>query len=331
LSERIPPEQSSVSKNLRPNERGLESLSEEERKAWHLLVPAHKISAIQPESFTGYDQQAIKRDLEAVEKKEQIFSREGSGEQARTQRRAELLEAMLNEQISAKATKWLGNDSESIVASRYDDIFNGVDLILEMVREEGFKHLALNIDVTSSPSHLYEKLSGIKEKIRSGTLSRVKYFRSKGTQPKFMGELSNLPKVVIGVDAKTIRELSMLRIDYHTARKGSKLEENGAEIRKSLAKKAGEALRKMAKHRIQILIIKEIELQLHAFSEFARKHNQEEAASAYESALETIGQIKASKQSPNNPDLKIILSQEDAEKNDNDEVYQALALALKDL
>lgn len=315
------------------DENGLEKLSEEERKTWHLLVPAYRRSAINPETFTDYDPEIIKEDLGAVAKMEAKFKKDSNPIQAASERRGEILEALLNEVISLPATKWLGQNTESIVASRYDDIFNGVDLVTEIVQEEGFKHLALNIDITSSSGHLEEELLKIKKQILTNEpedkLTKVKYFTSKRMRPKFIGGLSGIPKVLIGTDASAIRELSLLRIEHHTARKGAKLPQNSPEIQKSLMQKANESLRKLAKHRLQFLIIKEIEIQLEAFAQFARNNKKEEIAQEYESVLETVRQIKRSKLNPQDKKLLILLSPEDEEKNNNDKVFQALQSALK--
>ena len=275
MPEKIPPEQIPAVERSRLNDQGLEKLSEEERRAWQLLVPAYKKGAIQLELCKDYDRQVVRRDLKLIEEKKRTFAKEHSPEQAVFQRRAELLEALLNEQINAPTTKWLGENSESMIASEYDDIFNGIDLIVEISQEVGLRHLALSIDITSSSIHLFEKLSEIKDNIRKGYLSKVKYFRSKSMQPRFMRELSNIPKVVVGVDARTIRNLSLLRVEYYSAKKGAKLEQNSPDIRKALAKKANQILHKIAKYRTQMLILEEIELQLKTFVEFARQNHQE--------------------------------------------------------
>jgi len=194
LLEKTPSTQSEKSPaTIELNEAGLENLSEEERKTWHFLVPAYRRSAIDPETFTNYDLEIIKEDLEAVVKMELKFKQDSNPVQAASERRGEILEALLNECINLPATKWLGQNTESIVASRYDDVFNGIDLITEIIQEEVFKHLALNIDITSSARHLEEELLKIKRQILAtepeNKLTKVKYFTSKRTRPKFTHEL----------------------------------------------------------------------------------------------------------------------------------------------
>ena len=51
-----------------------------------------------------------------------------------------------------KVNNWLGPEATAIKSSRYDDIKNGVDNIVEFHKEEDFSssHLALAIDETFS-------------------------------------------------------------------------------------------------------------------------------------------------------------------------------------
>ena len=89
LKERVPAPATEL------NEQGLEKLSEEERKAWHLLVPYVRKLAIKLSSFEGYvDPNIMKADTEFVEQMEQKFLRDDP-RIAASQRRGEILEALL--------------------------------------------------------------------------------------------------------------------------------------------------------------------------------------------------------------------------------------------
>ena len=89
-----------------------------------------------------------------------------------------------------------------------------------------------------------------------------------------------------------------------------------------------DAVSKLAKHRVQLLFLGEIELQLKTFSDFAAKNNQPEIAREYEKALELIAEVKKDKTAPaDKQGLKLSFDEEAA--NNNDGVYQALKIGLK--
>ncbi|OGM99752.1 MAG: hypothetical protein A2817_00860 [Candidatus Yanofskybacteria bacterium RIFCSPHIGHO2_01_FULL_39_8b] len=314
LKERVPAPATEL------NEQGLEKLSEEERKAWHLLVPYVRKLAIKLSSFEGYvDPNIMKADTEFVEQMEQKFLRDDP-RIAASQRRGEILEALLAEGI--KHAKWLGPDTEPIIASRYDDIKNGVDFVLEILENQKFGYLALNVDVTSSIVQIGNNLEEVKKKIISGDLTEIKYFQSK--RSGITGKKDTIPKVVIGIDSNALKELSLLRVELNTYRAALKKPENSSPtVQESLIKKAKEAGLKLSSHRIQVLILKEIEIQIEKYIEFANKNNYTKVASIYQSALNTIREIKSRPEAPK-------LSPNEEDQNSNDKVFQALQSALKD-
>lgn len=328
MQERPQSQERVEAKEVQLNENGLENLSEEERKAWRLLIKRHRDSAIKPEDFSDlYDKEALKKDLDYVQNMEEIFKDKQNSETAGFERRGELLEALLAEGI--KSGKWLGADTIPIIPSRYDDIWNKIDLILEMVGKEGFSHLALNIDITSSPKSAEDKLTAIRGKILLGELSQVKYFRS--NRANIRGTLESIPKVIIGIDPKHIRELCLNRIEIHTFKNGLKRPENQASsIQKSLDDKLKESTIKFVKSIVRHIIIREIEVQLTAFADYADKmfgdvdvaivKKRKVLAEKYRSAYETLQRIKG-QEAKLDPDLE--------DEINNDKVFESIRTGLR--
>lgn len=308
------------------------TLSEEEVKAWKNLVPLHRLRAIDPMSFSDiYDPKSIKSDVEYVGRMEAKFAQDSKDGDPSGTRRGELLEAMIFEQL--KYARWFGADADAVAVSRFDDIANGVDMIIQFIREGGFKFLALTIDITSSPDKMHEKLGKIKASILSGSLTMIKYFdpnpKSKKADGsnfsglKIRGELRDIPRVVVGIDRRSLQELSLLKISLSGALKGSRDISNSRETRIALEAKYKEAVRSILNHRIQLLILEQIKLQLAAFSRFAREHDQERLAQQYDSNLLIINEVLGKK-------LRTVkITPEEIIANNNDEVLASLHSGLK--
>lgn len=179
-------------------------LSEVEEKAFLLLKNKYEKAAIDMDKFqkvAGYGEARVKRDKERAERKKREIQEFGTG----PTKKAQLLEALLTEQI--ELSDWFGGNTYTIVPSEFDDLFHGVDLALEIEDKNEVRHLALGIDVTTSPIAISKKLKIIKDHIADGTLTAMEYFHSEDHNPDFYGTMSNIPQVVIGVDGKTIKEL----------------------------------------------------------------------------------------------------------------------------
>ena len=183
--------------------------------------------------------------------------------------------------------------------TEYDDLFHGIDLALEVHSDEeadedekeNVKYLALGIDVTSSPINIRNKLKRIKDHIVDGTLTMMEYFHSENHNPDFYGVMTNIPQVVIGTEAKTIKELSELWMTAYGLPKlrqrsaGAPLSPEAEQNQRKSVKKAKEVL---GKHRVQTLLLEEIKIQLTAFREFALKAGQTAVADKFASVLELI-------------------------------------------
>lgn len=210
---------------------------------------------------------SVDADIALVEKKEKKFAEQAKMDslEARNRRKiAAIFEAVIFEQI--EQSNWFGETAVTIQTSRYDDIVNGVDTIVEFDEEENSSHLALALDVTTAIS-FSEKFKRIKEGIEREELAKIKYFRSDALN--FRGEKSKIPHVVIGADRGTVFDVigAWMRGD-----------------KKSLAA-----------HPVQIKIIEEVRIQLEAFRRYAKSIGREDIVRIYGKTLRIIDKIVSEK------------------------------------
>ena len=99
-------------------------------------------------------------------------------------------------------------------------------------------------------------------------LENHKYFKSDKTH--YMGSLSQIPRVIIGADSKTVQELGELWLK----RKNKEL----------------------AEHQIQFQILDQILIQLESFEEYAEECNQPEIAEIYKKSHKIIMEIYEQKE-----------------------------------
>lgn len=199
-------------------------------------------SAINPESFRDLYGNGVDADIAYVKEMEAKFEKTATPETKEAQRLATIFEAIIHE--NAELSDWLGPNASTIKSSRFDDIKNGVDTIAEFQEEDSAaSHLGLSIDVTFA-ADTGKKFERIYNELQRGELPKIKYFRSEAMG--FRGELSDAPRVVIGAESKTIKQLAELWLEGQKKELGS--------------------------HPIQFQILEEILMQLRTFGEFAEKN-----------------------------------------------------------
>ena len=184
---------------------------------------------------------------------------------------ADILEAILFEHI--EQSNWLGDGVRTIKTSRYDDLKNGVDLIVEFAETmDQFLHMGLAVDVTFGETKLKVKIQEVKNAILKGSLTKIKYFESE--RSPYKGLYGELPMVVIGVDRPHLVDLARIWIDDD--QKG-----------------------KFAAHPVQKLILHQISQQLMTFSRFAEEHGRSKIAAMYRRQLAVIQRHLAQKKDIN--------------------------------
>ncbi|MEY2664422.1 MAG: hypothetical protein RIT04_230 [Candidatus Parcubacteria bacterium] len=254
------------------------------------LKKAEKILSdpIDPEDFRDIYGENVDRDIAYVADMEEKFelNKHESPQSERNEERAKI--AKIFEAIvfqHAELSNWFGESAQTVQASRFDDIANGVDTIVEFEDGNSAHHLALAVDVTTSRTIL-EKFDRIRTEIDAGKLTEIKYFVSEKLDLR--GHKANVPRVVIGADRQTIYNVVNAWL---------------AEDKKALAE-----------HPIQIKILMEIDAQLKAFKTYCETIGAHDLATVYEKGIRIIGEIMEQK-SPTPEQLSEL---------DIDEVYSAI-------
>lgn len=165
--------------------------------------------------------------------------------------------------ITVNNVSWFGMPTNTTVhaTTRFDDVFHGVDAVVEKNSPEGLTHLGLAVDVTFGHS-AKKKVEHIKNHINHQSLTRVKYFKSE--EKGFRGEISELPSVVVGVSGDTVKELANL-----FARK----EDTALEL-----------------HQVQFQILDQILLQCDYFASYADAKGSPHLADKYKKVSAFISQ-----------------------------------------
>ena len=230
-------------------------------------------NVIDQRSFGGlYPQAEIDRDLATVRRFENKFQEESTLQEREDKKLATIFEAIFHDGLTRG--RWLGEDVNAIKPSRFDDIVNKVDSIVEFQKgvavereDKSASYLALAMDVTFG-SHVEEKLRRIKNvEIGEGKLTQIKYFES-----RYLGgqlELSGVPRVVVGADRETVKGL--------------------VEVWLSGDEKALEA------HPLRAMVLEEIRMQLEAFEAYARSQKHDAEAAVYHEASMLVRDIMQTK------------------------------------
>lgn len=216
-----------------------------------------------------YGRENVQRDLDAVKRKESRF------EEAPHKKYAEVLEAIMCDQISHG--DWFGENVTATKSSKFDDYFNGSDLILELKNlEQQLSHLSLSVDVTFGTHTEEEKFLKIKEGIDNETLGEIKYFHSE--QGGMQGKLTKVPQVVIGVEKDHVIELAGLWA--------------GESTMTALKEKTVHTLKT---HRIQDLILSEMIYELTVFRNYAENTDKKSLIPHFEKNLMILENIRREK------------------------------------
>lgn len=104
-----------------------------------------------------YSQVEIQDDLKEIQRLEKEWDdKEKTGREIYIEKISSIYEAVIADQISANA--WFGENCDSIPASRFDDIKNGVDVVTIFNTEKSTEYVGLGVDVTfSSDDKVLEK------------------------------------------------------------------------------------------------------------------------------------------------------------------------------
>lgn len=241
-------------------------------KLQHKAESTLKEYAISMDDFTDYGKENIERDKATVEKLKTKFQVEATEKEKEAKILADILEAIILEE--SETSNWFGQNSSTTKVSDYDDYINHIDTIVEFTEEESANHMALGIDATFS-TDIKRKFDRIKEEIEKGSLAEAKYFSSSFIK----GRHIQIPRIVVGADVKTIKELGELWLE-----KESKAEGRKREVKKELEN-----------HPVQFQLLKQMLLQAETFEEYAQTVNQPQVADIYARLKKMIQKIYVGK------------------------------------
>ncbi|MFH1171696.1 MAG: hypothetical protein V1778_04115 [bacterium] len=148
-----------------------------------------------------YDEQTREADERTLRERKREFHARG--------RDAMRLEYMMLDGIYSR--NWFGPDTEVTPVSEYDDLFNGVDIIVRFNQPDG-EPLFLGIDVTTGEQfdeketreRIQRKVGRIADGLEKGWKTGVKYYAGDSEEPR--GKIV-MPRVVIGTDSENIERL----------------------------------------------------------------------------------------------------------------------------
>lgn len=208
-----------------------------------------------------YGEKNVEEDEKYVKEMEEKFEKELEEEERKPNRLAKIFEAIIYQH--GELSDWFGNFAFMIKPSRYDTIENKVHNIVEFQKEESLpSYLALAVDATFG-TDIQDKFERIKNEIDKGKLAKVKYFYSETLGMR--GELKSLPRVIIGAEPKTVKELGELWI--HGKNKD------------------------LGEHPIQFQMLEEILIQAKAFAKHAQEEEQINIAEVYKRTAGIIEEI----------------------------------------
>jgi len=290
-------------------------LSKAEEQTYQAVIPRLEKLAINLDDFKERSRQEnIKIDKEKIRQRKEELKELGQSELDPNKKRSKILEALMVEQI--EMSDWFGHSTNTVLASEFDDLFNSIDMVIEFgdENEKDAQYDSLGIDVTSTTERIEKKLTKIRDHLKQWGGSRIRYFRSERQNPKTT--LKELPRLVVGVEPELLEELSKLWLEANKHRTENK---NPLELSDEERQKIRTTRELLANHRVAILLLKELQLQLQALIEFARKTKKD--PNKLERLLMIVeGLLK----------LKT-LDPADEIKNSQDKIYQAISRSLGEI
>lgn len=314
-------------------DREMERIEKEKKYEQAYIIAVEKLEQdrVKTSDFIGLYKDQVEDDESYVTKRKSQFEASATPEKKRNKKLSIILEAIINEQI--ELSDWLGPEAESMAATDYDDIKNGVDSIVEFKEGDlSVRHMALAIDASYS-TELSDKLGKIKGEIEKGLLTEVKYFHSDHLD--FRGRLEKVPRVVVGAESDRLTSLIFAWLESHWMEtippdqqekliKDEKLKEQLKAIKER--QRAGK--KELEIHPMQFLIIAQIIDQLKAFKNYAEKIGQTEVAEKMDRRIKLMQRIQEIKSAT--PEQQR-LAKNAMDEVKNDEVYLAIQNFLQKL
>jgi hypothetical protein len=235
-------------------------------KAFVLAQEIIRRTQIDENKFSGlYDPKEISKDSRYVGKRTADFQKDLV--QGRVNPDSIKLGTIF-EAVTVVAREWFGKNAQTIKTSKYDDIVNGIDLVVELSGEEEkvfVGEIGLAVDVTFN-DEFEGKIDRIRKEIEERKLPSVKYFES--TQRKIKGKLSDVVRVVVSASRDTVMNLAETLL---AATKNPKI---------------------LFEHQFQFQVLEEIITQLKAYEEYARSLGKNDLAERYKKVLSLMFYVR---------------------------------------
>lgn len=210
-----------------------------------------------------YTQEAVERLEEKVAAAEVVFEEQVMRLPEDERQKYEISKKLADclEGIILNVKTWFGPTSNIYPTTRHDDFFNGVDLVAERKDGDIANHHGFALDITyAGYNTILKKISRIAEKLKSGKMGKVDFFRS--NDGRFKGQLNEIPLVVIGADGNTMRGL----VNMFAEGEDKNIED----------------------HQVQFQIVDQVLMQCDFFINLAKEINDEEKSKRIISAYEIL-------------------------------------------
>ncbi len=219
-----------------------------------------KKKRIDPLNFPKYDPEMVAADVARVQELEVIFdAKDNTPEKKEMKAFTDAAEYLLGNMI--EDYDWMGSGTLMIRTSKYDDYVGGIDAVAEF---QDAKHLGMALDFTIN-SAAVEKVGRIKREIDQGTIPEVRYFKS----VNYKGELK-VARIVITLDRTVIDDVMEKKLGEENAFRQMNSEEVDPSSRERYKMKRRESREALSTHPLQIDILRQIILQLNAYSDYAK-------------------------------------------------------------
>lgn len=170
-----------------------------------------KIKGRKPDDFIGgefYTKEAIENINTKVEWYEKTFADQAAALDTDKREKQEMSVKLAHclEGIILNAKTWFGPTSKVYPTTKWDDYYNGVDLVAERMTGDVMNHHGFALDITYAGRNVIaRKINKIVDRIKNGKLGKVDFFKS--NDGVFKGQLGEIPLVVIGADGNTMKGL----------------------------------------------------------------------------------------------------------------------------
>ncbi|MEX1014819.1 MAG: hypothetical protein WDZ80_06695 [Candidatus Paceibacterota bacterium] len=243
------------------------------RKSEEIIKEKSPAERINEEDFKDvYGEEEIKVDLEKISRMEEKH-KDNQESNEFGKRYADVLETVITD--AGEKNNWFGPDIKINRASKFDDYFNGTDLIFELGSPDNL--LAVDLTYSKGWGEVSQKIRNVKETIDSEKLIDIKYFQSKTDNKK--ENKNKIPKVVVALSFEELTKIARLWSAESAP----------------ISEKAKEAHRKMLdESSVQVEILQQVISQLEVFINYSEQNNKEELVEKFSKILEKFKELSHS-------------------------------------